>query len=308
MQVSSGSLNYRFDFLKYRYIGLALSLLLIVVGIVGYFVKGGLTYHIDFTGGAELRVEFAKDIDIAQLRKVISKAGWKNAKIQEIGNLKKEVLVTVGGELDSELETKFKNALASDMPNNKVTIKGVEWVGAEVGKDTKWNAVKAVFLALMILLLYIAIRSEFRFGVGAVLALLHDVLMVLIFLLISGQAVSLHVLAAVLAVLGYSLNDTIVIFSRIRENFKKYRGHSEYDIVNFSLNQTLRRTILTSLSTFFAVLAIILLGGQILRGFATIMALGVLIGTYSSVYIASAGMLAIGGGKIKEEETETQKT
>jgi len=302
MQGSSRSLNYRIDFLKYRYLGLILSGLLIFSGLVGYFLKGGFVYHIDFTGGAELRVEFDKPIDLVRLRKIVSKGGWKHAKIQEVGGNKTEVLVTVGGSHDNDLENKFKDILAKELPDNKATMKGVDIVGASVGKDTKWNAVKAVFLALIILLLYIAIRSELRFGVGAVLALLHDVLMVLIFLLFSGQAISLHVLAAVLAVLGYSLNDTIVIFSRIRENLKKFRGHNEYDIVNFSLNQMLRRTILTSVSTFFAVLAIILLGGQILRGFALIMALGVLIGTYSSVYIASAAMLAIKGPKKKDGE------
>jgi len=305
MQGSSRSLEYRIDFLKYRTFGLIFSFLLIIAGIAGYFLKGGFVYHIDFTGGAELRVEFDKPINLAQLRKVVSKGGWKNAKIQEVGKEQKEVLVTVGGELDSELEDKFKAVLAKDITGNKATIKGVNWVGAQVGKDTKWNAIKAVFLALIILLLYIAIRSELRFGVGAVFALLHDVLMVLIFLLFTGQAVSLHVLAAVLAVLGYSLNDTIVIFSRIRENFTKYRGHSEHDIVNFSLNQMLRRTILTSVSTFFAVLSIILLGGQILRGFAMIMCLGVLIGTYSSIYIASAAMLMVKGKVSKEEKGAT---
>ncbi len=308
MQVPSGSIKYRYDFLKYRFFGLAFSLLLFAIGIAAYFVKGGFFYHIDFTGGAELRISFEKTVDLAKLRGVITKSGWKNAKIQEVGTTKREVLITVAGTPDSNLEKKISFQLKEGLAENKATVKGIEWVGAEVGKDTKWNAIKAVFLSLIILLLYIAIRSQFRFGMGAVAALLHDVLMVLVFLLLTGEQVSLHVLAAVLAVLGYSLNDTIVIFSRIRENLKKYKNHSEYDVINLSINQTLKRTILTSVSTFLAVGAIILLGGETLRGLSLVMGLGVVVGTYSSIYIASAVMLSIGKPKGTQTKVEASTT
>ncbi|MFH0898276.1 MAG: protein translocase subunit SecF [bacterium] len=301
MQGTSGTLNYRFDFLKYRYFFLVLSVALIVVSFVGYFIKGGFAYHIDFTGGVEVRVVFEKPVNVAQLRSVVTSSGWDTAQIQEVGREKKEFLVTLGGTQDERLEEMFKKAIAIGILDNEAQIKGIEWVGAEVGKDTKWNAIKAVFLALIVLLLYIAIRSELRFGVGAVLSLVHDLIIILAFLLFTGQAVSLHVLAAVLAVLGYSLNDTIIIFSRIQSNLKKYRGHSEYQIVNLSINEMLKRTLLTSGTTFCTVLAIIFLGGEILRGFALIMALGIIVGTYSSVYVASASMLALEKKKKKEE-------
>ncbi|MFH1831255.1 MAG: protein translocase subunit SecF [bacterium] len=302
MQVSSGSLKYRIDFLKYRYVMLVFSLLLLGVGVVGYFIKGGFVYDISFTGGAEIRAVFEKPVDVAQLRGIMDKMGWKNARIQEVGKLKNEVLVIVGNEHIENLEQNFKAAIVSAMPGNKIDIKGIQVVGGEVGDETKWNAAKAIFLSLILILLYIALRSEFRFGVGTVLSLVHDLLFILMFLILSGQAVSIHVLAAVLAVIGYSLNDTIIIFSRIIENFKKYRGHSEYDIINFSINQTLKRTILTSVTTFFAISSIMLLGGEILRGFAMIMGLGVVVGTYSSVYIATAAMFSIGGKKVKAED------
>lgn len=284
----SKTIQYRYDFLKYRSIGYALSAALLVIGLVTYFVKG-FQYNISFTGGAEMRLAFEKPLDIAQLRSSIGSL----VELQEIGTQKREFLVRAA-KPESDLETTIVGILARDLPDNKVSVEDIKWVGPEVGKDTQWNAVKAVLISLLVLLLYIAVRFEFRFGVGAVAALLHDVLMILVFLLVAGEQVSLHVLAALLAVLGYSLNDTIVIFSKVRENMKKLRGVSEYDIVNLSINQTLRRTILTSLSTFLAVMSIVLLGGESLRGLSLVMCLGVIVGTYSSIYIAGAVMLGIG--------------
>jgi preprotein translocase subunit SecF len=292
MQTNVNSPQYRFDFLKYRFISVAFSVVLMFVGVITYVVKGGFSYHIDFTGGAEIRILFEKPVKISELRDVIGKKGWKDAIIQDIETGKKEFIIKIK-DLDTGLENKIKTVLAEKFSDNTVKINSVDWVGAEVGTDTKWNAIKAVILSLIVLLLYIAIRSEFRFAVGAVSALLHDVLMVLVFLLFTGELISLHVLASVLAVLGYSLNDTIVIFSRIRENLKKMKGMSDYDVVNLSINQTLKRTILTSVSTFLSVLAILILGGEALRGLSIILALGIVVGTYSSIYIASAGMLAI---------------
>ncbi len=173
-------------------------------------------------------------------------------------------------------------------------VRNVEWVGAEVGKDIKWNALISVILSLLLIMLYVAVRSRYRYAVGAVVAIAHDMLAVLIYFLIFGEPISLHVLAAVLAILGYSLNDTIVIFSRIRENFAKMKGVSEEEIVNRSINQTLSRTLLTSFSTLLAVGSIFLFGGEALHGFSLAMLIGIVVGTYSSVYIASPVMLALG--------------
>lgn len=301
MHVTSGSLNYRYDFLKFRFPALVLSILLLVAGLVGYFVKGGFNYHIDFTGGAELRISFENSTNIGDVRSVFVNGGWTDAVIQSVGTGGKDFLIRIGGQQEPDLEEQVKKNLAQAFPDNKPTINNVEWVGPEVGKDTQWNAFKTIIFALVILLLYIAVRSQLRFAAGAILALVHDILIVMVFLLLTGEQISLNVLAAVLAILGYSLNDTIVIFSRIRDNMKKYKGVSEHEIVNLSLNQTLTRTILTSVSTFLAVLSILFLGGPALRGFALVMCIGVISGTYSSIYIASAVMMAI---KPKKEVTQ----
>lgn len=296
MQENVSSVQYRYNFLKYRFVCLALSVIIFAVGVASYIARGGFSYHIDFTGGVELKVSFEKSLSVSDIRKSISANGWSDAVIQEVRSGKNSFLIRVGTQ-DEKLEDKMKTGFAKSFPGNKVSVDNIEWVGAEVGKDTKWNAFKAVMLSLLILLLYIAIRSEFSFGVGAALALVHDVLMVLVFLLLCNEPVSVHVLASVLAVLGYSLNDTIVIYSKIRENFKKLPGASDFDVVNLSINQTLKRTILTSVSTFLSVLAILALGGEALRGLSLVLLLGIVVGTYSSIYIASACMLAVKGSK-----------
>lgn len=290
--VTTETVKYRIDFLKYRYLWLAVSVGYLLIGAAAYVMRGGFNYHIDFTGGAELRVSFEKAIDIGSVRNAMSSSGWKDAVIQSVGTSNKEFLLRVGN-MNDGLENQIKNALSSGIQGNAVQIDNIQVVGAEAGKDTTKNAVIAVLLSLLVLLLYIAVRFEFRFGVGAIACLLHDILAVMTFLLITGEPVSLHVLASVLAVLGYSLNDTIVIFSRIRENMKKLRGTPEYDIANLSTNQTLKRTILTSVATALAVIAILVLGGETLRGLSLVMLVGIIVGTYSSIYIASPAMLAV---------------
>lgn len=295
MQSSTSNVKYRFDFLKYRYIWIGISIIYLVVGVVAYFVMDGFKYHIDFTGGAEITVAMENQVDISKIRNAVSQGGWKEAIIQEMGNAKKDFLIRLGGAIESGLEEKMKKAITDNIPGNKLEIKNVQWVGAEVSSDTTWNAVYAVILSILVLLLYLAFRSDFAFGFGAIVALLHDMLFVLAFILVTGEQVSLHVLASILAVLGYSVNDTIVIFSRIKENFKKYSGQgvSDYDIANLSINQTLSRTILTSFATLLSVLAILFLGGETLRGLSLIMFIGIVVGTYSSIYIASPVMLAV---------------
>lgn len=295
MQASTNSVKYRFDFLKYRYLWIGVSLVYMIAVIVAYFAMGGFKYHIDFTGGAEILISLENPVDISKVREAVSRGGWQDPVVQEMGNTKKEFMIRLGGELEVGLENKVKNALSEGIPGNKLEIKNIDWVGAEVSAETTWNAVYAVILSILILLLYLAFRFEFAFGFGAVVALLHDLLFVLAFMLITGEQVSLDVLAAILAVLGYSVNDTIVIFSRIKENFKKYHGQglSEYDIANLSINQTLTRTILTSFATILSVLAILFLGGSTLRSLSLIMFIGIVVGTYSSIYIASPVMLAV---------------
>jgi len=291
-EVTTESVKYRIDFLKYRYVWLAVSIGYLLIGLTFYFIKGGFKYYIDFTGGAELRVAFDRSVETSKVRSVMSDAGWKDAIIQNVSNSDKDFLIRVGS-LSSETESKIKSALGSGISDNKVRIENIQWVGAEVGKDTTQNAMIAVLLCLLILLFYLGVRFEFRFGLGALAALVHDVLAVLVLLLLLEEPISLDVLAAILAILGYSVHDTIVIFSRMRENLKKLKGISDYDIANLSINQTLNRTLLTSFATLLSVISILVLGGHALHGLALVMFIGIIVGTYSSIYIASPVMLAL---------------
>lgn len=293
MQFTSEAKKYRFDFLKSRYVWLGLSVVYLVIGVIAYVAFGGFKYHIDFTGGAEVRLSFESQLDIGKLRTVVAQAGWKDAVIQETGTNKREFMVRLGGEIEGDLESHVVSVLQKEIPENKATITQVSKVGAEVRSETTWNAIKAILLAMLVLLLYIAVRFELRFGLGAFASLVHDILAILTFLVLTREQVSLDVLAAIMAVLGYSVHDSIVVFSRIRENLKSLKNMSEYDIVNLSINQTLRRTLLTSFSTLLSAMAIFLLGGEALRGLSLIMVVGIIVGTYSSIYIASPVMLAI---------------
>lgn len=286
------SMKFKFHFLKYRYVWLAISVIYLVVGLGAYFVKGGFKYYIDFAGGTEVRISFEKAVDISQVRQAMNAKGWKDASIQEVGNNHSEFIVHVASS-GSEAATKIKSDLETVIVGNKVTINSTQWVGPEVGSETTWHAILAVLISMLVILLYIALRFEFRFGLGAVAALVHDILAVLVFLILVEEPISLHVLAALLAIIGYSVHDTIVIFNRMRENFVKLRGLPEDEIADISINQTLSRTLLTSGATMFAVLAMLLCGGETLHGLSLVMFVGIIVGTYSSIYIASPMMLAV---------------
>lgn len=284
------------DFLRYRNLCFAFSALLLLGGGVAYYAHGGFAFHIDFVGGTEVTLGFEKPIKIGDVRKSLSHRGWKDLTIQSIGapvgEGHKEFMVRVG-DSGEELDKRLQGDLSHELKNNQVEVRGIARVSGEVGKDIQWNAFISVLISLLAILLYVAIRSKYAFAVGAVVALVHDILAVLVVFLIFHEQISVNVLAAILAILGYSLNDTIVIFSRVRENFKKSKGQSKEALVNLSINQTLRRTLLTSISTLLAVLSILFLGGEALYGFSLTMLIGVVAGTYSSIYIASPIMLAL---------------
>ncbi len=279
------------NFLKYRNVCYVLSLALLTTGCVAFFAKG-FKYHVDFAGGSEVRISFDKKIKTSDLRNTLADAGFDDAVIQSIGGEEKAFIVQVieasegiGDDIFSSIKKRFTKSGAK--------LESVNWVGPEVGKDIKFNAILSVLLSLLIILLYVTVRSKYRFAAGAVAAIAHDMLIVLAFFLILGEQISVHVLAALLTVIGYSLNDSIVIFSRIRENMKKLKERREEEIVNISLNQTIRRTLLTSFSTILAVGSIFVLGGQALKGFSLAMLIGIIVGTYSSIYVASPVMLLL---------------
>jgi preprotein translocase subunit SecF len=288
------------NFLKYKTICFVLTVTLLVSGVFAYFALNGFKYHIDFAGGAEVNVSFEKPIDIGVLRNAISSEGWKDTVIQSVGKSGKDFIVRIGGATEKGLENKFRAAVDKATPGNTMTVNHIDWVGAAVGKDMKRNAVIAVLLSLLLILLYVAVRSKYGYAIGAVAAITHDLLAVLIFLLILREPISLSVLAAILAILGYSLNDTLVIFNRVKENIKKMRGENLEKIVNTSINQSLKRTLLTSFSTLLAVGSFFVLGGETLRGFSLAMLIGIVVGTYSSIYIASPVMIFFGISSKKE--------
>jgi len=272
---------------------LAFSALILLAGAATYVYRGGFNYHIDFVGGTELQVTFKNTVSASDLRSALSGDSWQDPVIQSLGTENKQFLIRVKQE-GKNLEERFIDTMNDKIANNEVVIDQKAWVGAEVGNDIKWDAFIAILLALFGMLFYIAIRSQYRFAVGAVVALAHDILIVLAVLLFLNEQVSLNVLAALLTTLGYSINDTIVIFSRIQENFAILKNKTEEEIVDISINQTLRRTLLTSFTTFLAVSALYVVGGEALKGFSLSMLVGIVAGTYSSIYIASSVMLSIG--------------
>lgn len=283
------------DFLKYRYVCMFISVAALFIGVAGYFAKGGFKYAIDFKGGTELRVAFAQPLDIAQLRHVVEEKIFKGSELQSLGIHNKEFLVRVGLDVQAgdNIEEVFKKEVSAAIPGNELKIEAIDHVGAAAGEEVQTNAIIAIVLALLLMMAYMAVRFKFAYGVGTMVAVAHDVLAILMYLLFTGEPLSLNVLAAILAMLGYSINDSIIIFSRIRENMVLLKGTSAVDIVNISVNQTLRRTLLASGATLLSVLALFFLGGEALHSISVAMIIGIVVGTYSSIYIASPVMLAL---------------
>jgi preprotein translocase subunit SecF len=290
----------RFHFLKYRGIAGLLSLSMIV-GFFGYasylYMTRGyvFTYSIDFTGGTQTLFRFSQPVSTAKVREVLEKAGWQGTSTREF-TARNEVLVRVQAFSNDAkgLGEKMGEALRASMPGVTVDILQSEGVGAGVGAELRSNAFRAVLIALLAMLIYIAITFwSFSFAVGAVIALFHDPILVLATFLVLNHEISINVIGAILAVIGYSINDTIVIFAQIRHNIKKMTNASLYEIVDLSVNQTLRRTVLTSFATLLTVLSMFLLGGESLRDFSLAMLVGIAVGTYSSIYIASPVMMML---------------
>ncbi len=285
------------DFLGQRKIAAIISGTLIVISLVSLLFRG-LNFGIDFTGGTLIEVSYQQPPALDQVRQVLAEAGFPKAQVQEFGT-PTDLLIRMApqkGVKSSELSDKVFAALSA-AADGKVELRRVEFVGPQVGDELTEDGALAVLVALMAILMYVAVRFEWRFAVGSVAALVHDVTITLGFFSVTRMEFDLTVLAAVLAVIGYSLNDTIVVFDRIRENFRKIRKGSPEEVMNISINQTLSRTIMTSLTTLLVLLALFFLGGEIIHNFALALILGVVVGTYSSIYVASAVALALGVSK-----------
>lgn len=287
------------NFLKYRKLTALTSLSLIVAfgGVALYrkYTRGAVySYSVDFTGGTQVLFAFDNAVDATFIKQIVTDNGWSNASTREFGT--NEILVRVS---DFESDTigfgeRMHFAIQEALPGNKVTILQTESVGAGVGADLRGKSVRAMLVAMILMLMYIALRFwSFSFAAGAIIALIHDALVMLAIFLFLDREISINFIAALLTVIGYSINDTIVIFSQIREFMKKRKDVSLEVIVNDSLNYTLRRTMLTSISTGLPIIVMVFFGGEALQDFSLALLIGVVFGTYSSIYIASPIMMLL---------------
>lgn len=283
------------DFLSIgrRRIALGISAILIAVSIVSLATRG-LNFGIDFTGGVLLEVGYPQDADLEKIRTLMGDAGFDDVKVQRFGAAT-DVLLRLPPQGEStnpnEIRDLLRNTLAADEPN--VDLRRVEFVGPQVGEELTEKGGLAMIFALLLIFAYVMFRFQWKFSLGAVAALAHDVILTLGFFSVFYFPFDLTVVAAVLAVIGYSLNDTVVAFDRIRENFLLLRGVSAEESMNISINEMLARTIITGLTTLLVLVALLVLGGESVGPFSIALIVGIIVGTYSSIYTASAIALTL---------------
>jgi preprotein translocase subunit SecF len=280
------------DFMGKRKIAVAVSLLLLAVSIVSLATRG-LNFGVDFTGGILLEVGYDGTADLPAIRKSMQDSGFGDAQVQNFGSAS-EVLIRMLPRPDVAADQLGENLLkVLRNGDSSVVLRRVEFVGPQVGEELTERGGTAMIFALLMILGYIMLRFQWKFAIGSIAALIHDVIITIGFFSVLQLPFDLSVLAAILAVIGYSLNDTIVVFDRIRENFRQIRRGSSASIMNTSINQMLGRTIITSVTTLLVLLSLFFLGGEAVRGFSTALIFGILIGTYSSIYTASSAALAL---------------
>jgi len=276
-----------YDIIGKRRIAFLFSGALILIGAISIFLHGGLKYGIDFTGGTLIQIHVDKPLDIASLRGFVANAGVKDAEIQNFRTLGDFLIKYKAQVKVSKVKEEIEKATGAT-----VEIHRTELVGPRIGKELQRKAVWAILIGLLLMLIYITFRFDFKFGVGAVLALFHDVFITLGFLSIFNMDIDITIIAALLTIVGYSINDSIVVSDRIRENLKKlgrkFPIDKFIDTINRSINETLSRTVITSLTTIFVLLAILIFGGPVIFDFAFALTVGVIIGTYSSIFVVAA--------------------
>ena len=284
--------NSKYDFLGMKKIALLFSSFLIIVSLLS-FVSKGLNWGIDFSSGYIIQLKFSDDIEIKDVRDKFIEHGVEDSVIQYFGS-NKEIIIKLKEDTEFNKESVNEFLIKSLKTDNDFQILKLEFVGSQIGSELRDKGEWAMLIALFSILLYIGLRFEFLYGIGAIIALIHDVIITLGFFSITQLQFDLSVLSAVLAVIGYSLNDTIVVYDRIRENSRVIRQDSYEETLNISINQTLSRTIITSLTTLFVLLSLLLLGGIAVEYFAIAMIVGILVGTYSSIFIASTSLFLLG--------------
>ena len=282
-------------FMEKRGIAFSVSLALMVLSLVSLGWRG-LNFGVDFTGGTVIEVGYSEAVALDRVRESLAAAGLGGASVQHFGSAR-DVLIKVALD-EGAAQAEISNRVLEELRRgDDVKLRRVEFVGPRIGEELREDGGLAMLYALLGILLYVAFRFEYRFAFGAVIALIHDVLLTMGFFSVTGVEFDLSVLAAVLAVIGYSLNDTIVVYDRVRETFLKIRrrtGTKVEAVINLAINKTLARTLVTSMTTMLVLAALFVLGSEVIRGFTVAMMVGLVVGTYSSVYIAGASLLFFG--------------
>ena len=297
-------MSFNIDFLAWRKLALIVSSIFLVVSISSLLIKG-LNWGLDFTGGTLVELSYPNGAEIDSIRDTLRSEGFEGAQVANFGS-NKEVLIKLPGTISDSLGSEIISLLKKQNLNEDIDLRRIEYVGPQIGSELRDDGGTAMLIALAFMMLYIAFRFQSRFAGAAVIALIHDVIIVVgIFSLLQIDS-DLTGLAALLAVIGYSLNDTIVVSDRIRENIRAMDTEDVNEIINTSLNQTLGRTLVTSLTTLLVLFSLYLLGGELIKNFALTLIFGVIVGTYSSIYIASNALIMMGLSKdhLKEEEPE----
>ena len=284
-------MNFNIDFMSWRKIALFVSIILATVSILSLSLKQ-LNYGLDFTGGSLVELHYPKEIEVGNIRQSLTNAGYEGAQVALFGSTQ-DVLIKLPGSVSDTLGAEIIQVLRQESSED-IDLRRVEYVGPQIGSELRDDGGLAMLLALALMMLYIAFRFQSRFAGAAVLALIHDVIIVLGIFSLFNLDFDLTVLAALLAVVGYSLNDTIVVSDRIRENLRIQRGTNTEEVINLSLNQMLSRTLITSLTTLLVLMSLYLFGGELIKNFALALIFGVVVGTYSSIYIASNALVMMG--------------
>ena len=285
------------QFMSKRRLAAVFSIVLILTSITS-LVMQGLNFGIDFTGGTMIELGYQEEADLNKLRNDLSQGGYPDATVQNFGSIH-DVLIRLPV-IETQNMAQLSNEVVSMLQaknDTEIDVRRVEFVGPQVGEELTEQGGLAMLYALFGILIYVSLRFEYRFAIGSVVALIHDVVITLGFFSLTRVEFDLTVLAAILAIIGYSLNDTIVVFDRIRETFLRMRKGSSEDIVNRALNDTLSRTLMTSMTTLLVVIALFVFGGEVIHAFSIALLLGIIVGTYSSIYIASNTILAMGISK-----------
>jgi len=297
-------MKFNIDFLSWRKLALVASTILIVISILSLFFKE-LNYGLDFTGGSLVELSYPQEVNISSIRSALEQAGYTGAQVTNFGS-NQEVLIKLPGSISDTLGAEIVQLLKNSANGADIDLRRIEYVGPQIGDELRDDGGLAMLLALAFMMAYIAFRFQSMFAGAAVSALVHDVIVVLGIFSFFEFDFDLTVLAALLAVIGYSLNDTIVVADRIRENLRNETEGDTITVINISLNQTLGRTLITSITTLLVLLSLFFMGGELIKNFALALIFGVIVGTYSSIYIASNALVMMGLTKdhLRVEEVE----